>query len=71
MELFQFHPGPARNFSYETVLLEEVDKFGCECMHLIGYVRQILTEIKFERFLLPLQNLICIREVISDEKTFA
>lgn len=49
---------------YGNLLLEEVDKFGREFMHLVGYIRQILTEIKFERFPLPIQNLICIREVV-------
>ena len=24
---------------YENVLLEEADKFGCEFVHLMGYIR--------------------------------
>jgi hypothetical protein len=58
------------NVLCETLLLEEVDKFGTEFMHHVDYIWQILTEIKFERFPLTIQNLIRIREVVWDEKPF-
>jgi hypothetical protein len=32
----------------ETSFLEKVDKFAFEFMLLMGYIRQILTEIKFQ-----------------------